>query len=165
MSKVKIRKYVNQDVKVLNELRNSKSDMIMANVNPRNLESLSMTAKWVERCAKVGGFYTVTSEEKAVGYVKLSKPNLGDFFRPEIFEIGIAIHSNYQGQQIGSKAISCIIEKYRSNIFISTILRSNPASARIFEKNGFEKIGYINNAFRINDKMDSMDFWGLNLNV
>lgn len=64
-------------------------------------------------------------------------------------ELDYWIGPDYQGRGIGTEAMGLVIERARQElglrVLFSSCLASNPASARILEKNGFGSMGHFLN--------------------
>ncbi len=80
--------------------------------------------------------FILKSSDAVAGYCRFDRNNKGEF------NISIAISPKFQGQGFGKKLLSeSMALMGLDKIFIATIFKNNLASLKLFQRNGFVKIG------------------------
>ena len=144
LSKAQLIKYLKNDGSLERELRLNKNNQILSleiadaitqsilpDVEDAGKNHL-FTALWV---------IILKAESKIIGDIRfLSVPDVDG----EI-EIGYGTFEDFRGKGYMTEAIGCILEWAKRQDFVKSIFaqtaKSNEASWRILERNGFEKIG------------------------
>lgn len=92
--------------------------------------------QFLEKCLKTRerDFFIVYAGDQMAGYCQIIN-------RPDAFEVGFALHPDWQGKKIGSASVELILERiwaYRSEKPVTLIVKKNNSRAiKLYEKFGF----------------------------
>ncbi len=122
----------NEDAKRIWEIRNhpaSRQESLNQNEIPLNDHLSWFKNKYFEN--QNNACFILGHREMIVGYCRLDSEN-------NSYAVSIAIDPDYHGKGLGTILLSESLRQLDTNkVVLATVRKDNPASLRIFEKNGF----------------------------
>jgi RimJ/RimL family protein N-acetyltransferase len=118
---------------------------------PEVLSWIARTAATVSSSTGTASAWLVVDGDEAVGLISLKSPP-----REGVVEIGYGIAESRRGRGHASAAVGLVLAIARSRRWTLTAETSptNPASAKVLERNGFERVGE-----RVDDDEGPLHSW------